>query len=86
MDPKKREWDIRFHRNLKVATLGLMVLFFLLALLNYYLQGQLKEIVMLVGSFFSLSMLALLMNFASMRMFDRNFLRAYAEFFNSQRR
>lgn len=84
MDTQQREWDLRFHRNLKLATLGLLLLFFLLALLNYYLQGQLKEISMAVGILFSLSMLALMMNFASMRMYDRNFLNAYAEFYDKR--
>lgn len=36
-----------------------------------------------MGIFFNLSMLALLMNFAWMKMFNRNFLSVYAEFYDS---
>lgn len=81
MDAKKREWNIRFHRNLKLTTLGLFLLFAVVVALVPFLQDQVKAIGMVVGGLFGLSMLALFMNFASMRMYDRNFIQVYAEFY-----
>ncbi len=83
MDANKRKWDIRFHRNLKIATLDLFLLFLMLAGLNDLLLDQLHGIGMTIGILSGVSMLALLMNIASMRMYDRNFIRAYAEFYNN---